>query len=94
MKSLAIALLLLLAALSPPSADAAQEPAANANPPAASPPPPQPGLTSNPCFGKGWCYITVYPDGRQEASGNPPMDISWPPTSTAPRPRLVIVNIP
>lgn len=35
--------------------------------------------TINECKGNGWCYVTVNPNGTQEARTSPTMDISYPP---------------
>jgi hypothetical protein len=39
-----------------------------------------PVLRIDECGDKGWCYVTVYPDGAREARANPVKDISYPPT--------------
>jgi hypothetical protein len=35
------------------------------------------------CGDKGWCYVTVYPDGSREARANPVADISYPPAGVS-----------
>ncbi|HRX69872.1 MAG: hypothetical protein KDJ22_11310 [Candidatus Competibacteraceae bacterium] len=35
------------------------------------------------CGDKGWCYVTVYPDGSREARANPVTDISYPPAGVS-----------
>lgn len=44
------------------------------------------------CPGKGWCYISVNADGSQDASYTPKQDLSYPPRSTLPAQRVIIVN--
>jgi len=55
-------------------------------------PPVQLKTTINECGNKGWCYITINPDGTQEFRANPATNIAYPPAPGVTLPRMVIVN--
>ena len=52
--------------------------------------PPAPKIDN--CPTKGWCYITLNPDGGREANAQPTMDVSYPPPPGVTLPRMIIVN--